>query len=130
MSRRNKLLVGFLFITCLSTLTGNHFPNFRTVGAALRGRPVLRYASSFEQYASATNGLATEWHPYKSSARSGEGQTPPLPMYSVSRRIGPIRVDGRVDDLAWKRAPLVGDFVEQFRWFTEPVQNRGEGPLR
>jgi hypothetical protein len=39
------------------------------------------------------------------------GQAPPLPVYEVRRTSGPIKVDGKLDDAAWKKAPLVGDFV-------------------
>jgi hypothetical protein len=39
------------------------FSNFIFVGAALRGRPILRAPSTFEDYGSVTNGVATECHP-------------------------------------------------------------------
>jgi Carbohydrate-binding family 9 len=32
-------------------------------------------------------------------------------IYQVARVMSPIKVDGRLDDAAWKDAPLVGDFV-------------------
>lgn len=38
-------------------------------------------------------------------------QTPRLPVYQVGRASVPIKIDGRLDDPAWKKAPLVGDFV-------------------
>lgn len=34
-----------------------------------------------------------------------------LPVYEVSRTGGPIKVDGKLDETAWAKAPLVGDFV-------------------
>jgi len=42
---------------------------------------------------------------------TANGQAPQLPIYEVGRRSGPIKVDGKLDDTAWKKAPLVGDFV-------------------
>lgn len=42
---------------------------------------------------------------------TAKAQTPRLPVYQVGRTSGPIKVDGKLDDTAWKRAPLVGDFV-------------------
>ncbi len=39
------------------------------------------------------------------------GQVPPLRIYEVRRTATPIRVDGKLDDAAWSRAPLVGEFV-------------------
>jgi hypothetical protein len=38
-------------------------------------------------------------------------QAPRVPVYQVGRTSGPIRIDGKLDDAAWKKAPLVGDFV-------------------
>ena len=40
-----------------------------------------------------------------------KAQSPPLPVYQVVRTNGPIKVDGKLDDAAWKRAPLIGEFV-------------------
>src|SRR4249919_1916414 len=34
-----------------------------------------------------------------------------LPLYQVARVTVPIKVDGRLDEQAWKDAALVGDFV-------------------
>jgi len=42
---------------------------------------------------------------------TAKAQTPRLPVYQVGRASGPIRIDGKLDDPAWKKAPLVGDFV-------------------
>ena len=42
---------------------------------------------------------------------SGKAQTPQVPVYKVGRTSGPIRIDGRLDEAAWHKAPLVGDFV-------------------
>ena len=42
---------------------------------------------------------------------TAKAQTSRLPVYQVERRSGPIKVDGKLDDTAWKKAPLVGDFV-------------------
>jgi hypothetical protein len=112
MSRRSKSLVVVPLLLCLIILTGNHFPNSRIVGAALRGRPVfLRYSSTFKHYTNVTNAMATECRPHKSSASSAGAQTPQVPVYYVTRSMKPIRVDGRLNDLAWQKAPLVGDFV-------------------
>jgi len=42
---------------------------------------------------------------------TARAQTSRLPVYEVRRTAGPIKVDGKLDDTAWKKAPLVGDFV-------------------
>lgn len=42
---------------------------------------------------------------------TAEAQTSRLPVYQVGRTSGPIKVDGKLDDIAWKKAALVGDFV-------------------
>ena len=42
---------------------------------------------------------------------TARAQTPRLPVYQVGRTSGPIEVDGKLDDAAWKKAALVGDFV-------------------
>ena len=39
----------------------------------------------------------------------------PLPRYTIYRTNGPIKVDGRLDETAWKHAPSVGNF--QFPWW-------------
>jgi hypothetical protein len=40
------------------------------------------------------------------------GQAPPrLPVYEVRRTALPIKVDGKLDDMPWTSAPVVGDFV-------------------
>ena len=44
-------------------------------------------------------------------AFTAQAQGPRLPVYQVGRIAGPIKVDGKLDDTAWKKAPLVGDFV-------------------
>ena len=44
-------------------------------------------------------------------AFTANAQTSRLPVYQVGRTTGPIKVDGKLDDTAWKKAPLVGDFV-------------------
>lgn len=38
-------------------------------------------------------------------------QGPRLPVYQVGRTAGPIKVDGKLDEAAWRKASLVGDFV-------------------
>src|SRR6266540_3649453 len=38
-------------------------------------------------------------------------QVPRLAVYQVGRTSGPIKIDGKLDDTAWKKAPLVADFV-------------------
>ena len=60
---------------------------------------------------------------------TGKAQAPRLPIYQVGRTLGPIKIDGKLDDTAWKKAPLVGDFVNNGR-FPKYVQDRGEGALR
>ena len=44
-------------------------------------------------------------------ALTTRAQGPRLPVYEVGRTAGPIKVDGKLDEAAWKKAPLVGDFV-------------------
>jgi hypothetical protein len=39
------------------------------------------------------------------------GQAPRLPVYEVRRTVTPIKVDGKLDEAAWTRAPIIGDFV-------------------
>ncbi len=39
------------------------------------------------------------------------GQAPRLPVYEVRRTATPIKVDGNLNDVAWTKATLVGDFV-------------------
>ena len=39
------------------------------------------------------------------------GRDARLPVYEVSRVTDPIRIDGKLDELAWRQAPLVGEFV-------------------
>jgi len=42
---------------------------------------------------------------------TARAQTPPLPVYQIERTSVPIKIDGKLDDASWKKAPLVGDFV-------------------
>ncbi len=42
---------------------------------------------------------------------TAQAQTLQLPVYQVRRTAVPIIVDGRLDETAWKKATLVGDFV-------------------
>src|SRR5256885_1067336 len=42
---------------------------------------------------------------------TANAQAPRLPVYQVGRTSGAIKIDGKLDDTAWKKAPLVGDFV-------------------
>jgi hypothetical protein len=42
---------------------------------------------------------------------TAKAQTPRLPVYQVGRTSGPIKVDGKLDEIAWTKAPPVGDFV-------------------
>ena len=44
-------------------------------------------------------------------AFTAKAQTSRLPVYQVGRTSGSIKVDGKLDDIEWKKAPLVGDFV-------------------
>ncbi len=39
----------------------------------------------------------------------------PLPRYTIYRTDGPIKIDGRLDEAAWKHAPSVGNF--HFPWW-------------
>ena len=39
-----------------------------------------------------------------------------LPRYDIFRTPGPIEIDGKLDEAAWKQAPPVGDF--HFNWWT------------
>ncbi len=39
------------------------------------------------------------------------------PRYDIFRTSGPIRIDGKLDEAAWKQAPSVGDF--HFNWWKE-----------
>ncbi len=48
-----------------------------------------------------------------------KAQAPQWPVYQVQRISGPIRVDGKLDDTAWKKAPLVGEFREHRGRFQE-----------
>ena len=41
---------------------------------------------------------------------TGKPQTP-TPVYKVTRTSEPIKIDGNLDDTAWNKASLVGDFV-------------------
>ena len=45
------------------------------------------------------------------SCLTAECQAPRLPVYEVVRTATPIKVDGKLDDLAWTKARGVGDFV-------------------
>jgi len=45
------------------------------------------------------------------STLTASAQTPRLPVYEVARTAMPIKVDGQLNDDAWKRALAVGDFV-------------------
>jgi Carbohydrate-binding family 9 len=42
---------------------------------------------------------------------TANGQSPRLPVYEVARAATPIKVDGKLDDLAWTKTRGVGDFV-------------------
>jgi hypothetical protein len=44
-------------------------------------------------------------------AVTARAETQQLPVYQVSRTLAPIKIDGRLDDDAWRYAPLIGDFV-------------------
>ncbi len=44
-------------------------------------------------------------------AVTARGQEKKLPIYQVRLTSAPIKVDGRLDDDAWKKASFVGDFV-------------------
>ena len=45
------------------------------------------------------------------AALAAGGQTRPAPTSEVWRAAAPIKVDGRLDDAAWAKAPGVGEFV-------------------
>ena len=42
---------------------------------------------------------------------TANGQAPRLPVYEVARTAVPIKVEGKLDDVSWAKAPRVGDFV-------------------
>ena len=42
---------------------------------------------------------------------AAQAQTAPLRVYQVERTSTAIKIDGKLDDTAWKKAALVGDFV-------------------
>ncbi|MGI9167198.1 MAG: carbohydrate-binding family 9-like protein [Pyrinomonadaceae bacterium] len=42
---------------------------------------------------------------------AANGQESRVPVYEVRRTAIPIKVDGKLNDRAWAKAPLVGDFV-------------------
>ncbi len=42
---------------------------------------------------------------------TAKAQAPRLAVYQVGRTSGPITIDGKLEDPAWKKAALVGDFV-------------------
>ena len=46
----------------------------------------------------------------------GLGLAQDLPSYDIHRSAGPIDIDGRLDETAWKKAAPVGDF--HFNWWT------------
>ena len=46
----------------------------------------------------------------------GLGVAQDLPSYDIHRSPGPINIDGRLDEAAWKRVAPVGDF--HFNWWT------------
>lgn len=43
--------------------------------------------------------------------QTNDAQTPPLSVYQVGRTSVPMKIDGKLDDAAWKNAALVGNFV-------------------
>ena len=45
------------------------------------------------------------------STLTAGAQTPRLPVYEVARTATPIKVDGKLNEDAWKKALFVGDFV-------------------
>jgi len=41
----------------------------------------------------------------------GSNQGAPLPRYQVAKVNGPVKIDGRLDEEAWRSSTVVGDFV-------------------
>jgi hypothetical protein len=42
---------------------------------------------------------------------TAQAQAPHLPVYQVVRTSGPIKIDGKLDEISWTKARLVGEFV-------------------
>jgi Carbohydrate-binding family 9 len=42
---------------------------------------------------------------------AAKDQTPQVPVYQVTRTVGPIKIDGKLDETAWNKAAAVGNFV-------------------
>ena len=50
-----------------------------------------------------------------------------LPHHTVLRAVGPIAVDGHLDEPSWEAAEVIDQFV--FPWWTEGVKDRTEARL-
>jgi len=55
-------------------------------------------------------------------ATTGMGIAGPLPTYTIQRAVGPIAIDGILDEPDWEAAVPVGDFV--FPWWAEGEQEQ------
>ncbi|MDE2807972.1 MAG: carbohydrate-binding family 9-like protein [Gemmatimonadota bacterium] len=50
-----------------------------------------------------------------------------LPHHTILRAVGPIAVDGRLDEPSWEAAEVIDEFV--FPWWTEGAKDRTEARL-
>lgn len=55
--------------------------------------------------------MMTTFSTIVSTAPAGGGQSAKPPVYEVSRTRTPIKVDGKLDDPAWSKAPTTGRFI-------------------
>ncbi len=52
------------------------------------------------------------WRPSRQPARAATAKLPPPKTYRCDRAAGPVEIDGKLDDDAWKNIPWSDDFVD------------------